>query len=470
MNQPLPIPIVKGDKHDTFDYRDNLPVNYIGVPKQIKGDQGYIIAHDGLTEFAEVGGTARGGVYNERFNKHFRVSGQTLESVNADGSIEVIGIIPGNGVCSFANSFNTQAILASGRFFLYDNATLTEVISPNISNATDISWLRGIYVLTDGESLHHTNILDEYTIDPLAYSSSEFAADPIKAIARNDQNQILAFNRYSTEFFYFNPDAQVGVSVLQSIQGKSVRIGVIGTHCQTELQGIFFILGGRKGEDPNIYALSGASVEQIASREVTQTINKYTDAELANVYLESRVKDDIALLIVHLPNETLLYNHTVGKKYGIEAAWTCVKTGIETDSPWRAKFGVYDPNSAKWVYGDLLENKLAYLDSTLASQYCEDVEQIFYTPIIPLQGVSINELELDTITGLSSDDVSCFISTSTNGVTYSQESCKSLSRPLEYSDRFIIRRLGYVRRYFNFKFRIVSGAKTAFSKLRALYD
>lgn len=470
MNQPLDIPIIKGDRHSDFDYRDNLPVNYIGVPKQIKGDQGYIISHDGLTEFSDVSGTARGGVYNERFNKHFRVSGQSLECVNTDGSIDVIGVIPGTGICSFANSFNTQAILSDGRLFLYDNSTLTEVISDNISNATDITWFRGIYVLTDGESLHHTNILDEYTIDPLAYSSSEFAADPIKAIARNDQNQILAFNRYSTEFFAFNPSAQVGVSVLQSIQGKSVRVGVIGTHCQTELQGIFFILGGRKGEDPNIYALAGANATPIANREVAQIINKYTDAQLANVYLESRIKDDIALLVVHLPNETLLYNHTAGKKYGIEAAWSYVKTGVDTDSPWRAKFGVYDPNAAKWVYGDLLENKLAYLNAKTASQYGEAVEQIFYTPIIPLQGVSINELELDTITGLSSDDVSCFISTSTNGTTYSQEVCKSLSRPLEYSDRFIIRRLGYVRRYFNFKFRIVSGAKTAFSKLRALYD
>ena len=76
MNQSLNIPISKGDRQDNFDYRDNLPVNYIGVPKQIKGDQGYIITHDGLTEFAQTNGTARGGVYNERFNKHFRVSGE----------------------------------------------------------------------------------------------------------------------------------------------------------------------------------------------------------------------------------------------------------------------------------------------------------------------------------------------------------------------------------------------------------
>jgi hypothetical protein len=468
--QSLPIPIVKGDRESDFDYRDNLNVNYVGVPKQIKGDQGFIVAHDGLTEFATTSGTARGGVYNERFNKHFRVSGQSLECVHSDGEVVAVGVIPGVGICKFANSFNTQAILSDGRLFLYDNSTITEVVSPNISNAIDITWFRGIYVLTDGESLHHTNILDEFTIDPLAYSSSEFAADPIKAVVSIEQNQIIAFNRYSTEFFYFNENAPVGVSVLQSIQGKSVRIGTVGTYCKTELSGIFFILGGRENEENSIYALSGASATPVASREVTQIIAKYSDAELADTYIESRIKDDIAYLIVHLPNETLLYNHTVAKKYGIEAAWSYVKTGVEVDSVWRAKFGVYDPNAAKWIYGDLLENKLAYLDSTTASQYGEDVEQIFYTPIVPLQGVSINEIELDTITGHTSENVSCFISASTNGTTYTQEACQALSRPYEYSDRFIIRQLGYMRRYFNFKFRIVSGTKTAFSKLRALYD
>lgn len=470
MNQELNIPISKGGRQDNFDYRDNLPVNFIGVPSQIKGDAGYLISHDGLTEFANVSGTARGGVFNERFNKHIRVSGESLECIESDGSITVLGVIPGAGICRFASSFSTQAILADGRLFLYDNATLIEVVSDNLSFPISISWFKGVYVLTDGEDIAHTNILDETIIDPLAYSSSEFAADPIKAVARNDQNQILAFNRYSTEFFSFNPNSPVGVSVLQVITGKSVRIGIVGTHCYAELEGAFFILGGRKKEDPSVYVLSGSSAVQIANREVNLIINKYTETELENVFLESRIKDDLSLLLVHLPNETLLYNHSIAKMYGDDVAWTIVKTGVECDLPWRGKFGVYDPNAAKWVYGDTTTNKIGYLDSTLASQYGEDTEQTFYTPIMPIRYISINLLQMDTIQGYSVSDVTCFMSLSTNGVTYSKEISKTLSRPLEYKDKFEIRRIGYMRNYFSFKFRIVTAAKTAFSKLKAMYD
>ena len=470
MNQEVTIPIAKGNRQDDFDYRDSLPVNFIGIPKDIKGDKGYLLSHDGLTEFADVSGTARGGVYNERFNKHFRVSGQSLECIHADGTVTSLGVIPGVGVCRFAASFNSQAIVSEGRFFLYDNATLTQVTSENLGFPISVTWFKGVYVLTDGENIAHTNILDETVLDTLAYSSSEFAADPIKAVARNDQNQILAFNRYSTEFFAFNPNSPTGVSVLQVINGKAVKLGIVGTHCYAELEGSFFVLGGRRKEDPTIYVLTGSTAVQVATREVNLIINKYTETQLQDAYLESRIKDDSALLIIHLPNETLLYNHTIAKLYGIEAAWTIAKSGVECDLPWRGKFGVYDPNAAKWIYGDIQANKLAYLDSSVASQYGEDVEQVFYTPIIPLRYVSINLLQMDTIQGYSSDNVTCFMSISTNGATYSKEISKTLSVPREYKDKFEIRRVGYMRNYFSFKFRLVTAAKTAFSKLKAIYD
>ena len=57
----LTVPIVKGDRKSSLDYIDTLPVNYIATIRDITGDQGYLLAHDGLTEFANVSGVARGG-------------------------------------------------------------------------------------------------------------------------------------------------------------------------------------------------------------------------------------------------------------------------------------------------------------------------------------------------------------------------------------------------------------------------
>ena len=184
------LPLIKGDKQTKLDYRDNLPINFTAVAEPVKGDDGYLLAHDGLTEFAQTNGIARGGYYNERFAQHFRISGNSFESIATDGTVTQIGFIPGQTTCSFASSFNTQAVLSDGRMWLYDNAVLTEMLDPELGVPIDITWFRGIYVLTDGESLFQTDINNEYSISPLTVSSSDFSSDPIKGVERSDDNHI----------------------------------------------------------------------------------------------------------------------------------------------------------------------------------------------------------------------------------------------------------------------------------------
>jgi hypothetical protein len=462
----LQLPMIKGDRLDKLDYRSNLPVNLTAVVRAIKGDDGYLLTHDGLTEFAQTNGKARGGTFNERFNKHYRVSGDAFESIAADGSVTNIGVTSGDGICSFANSFNTQAILTDGKLFYWDNASLIQVTDPDLGFPIDITWFAGLYVMTDGESLFHTDAANEFSIAPLKYSSSEFASDKILGVARNSQNQILAFNRYSIEWFYYNPNVPSGTSVLQVIQSKTMTIGIIGTHCKTLLDEVFFILGGRKDESPSIHAIVGGQSQNISNREIDKIIGKYTESQMVNVVMESRVVDRDKFIIIHLPNETLLYNHTVAQKMGADSAWSYVKSGIDTDEVWRAKFGVFDPRAAKWIYGDILENKLAYLDQEAGAQYGESVECICYTPILSgLETLSIDEFEINTITGYTAKDFTSAFSISSDGITYGKEYWNLISKSNNYNTRYIARNLGYIRDDFNFKFRIVSTEKMSFSGL-----
>ncbi|QDP52078.1 MAG: putative packaged DNA stabilization protein [Prokaryotic dsDNA virus sp.] len=466
----IKLPLITGDRHSDLDYRTNLPVNMTAVIKRIKDSDGYLLSHDGLTSFSDTNGKARGGTFNERFDKHYRVSGDNFESIDIDGTVTSLGLTPGDGVCSLAESFNTQAILTDGKLYLWDNASLIQVTDPDLGFPIDITWFRGIYVMTDGQFLFHTDINNEFSINPLKYSSSEFSSDRIIAVARNDENQILAFNRYSTEYFYFNANAPSGTSVLQVISGKAIKVGIVGTHCKAELDGVFFILGGRKKESPSIHIMSGGSVTPVATREVDKIISKYTEKELSTAVLESRTVDRDMFLIVHLPHETLLYNHSVGKKLGIDSAWSYVKTGVDTDDPWRGKFGVFDPRVAKWIYGDVLENKLGYLNDEIASQYDEQVECICYTPILSLETFSIDEFDLDTIPGYSASDFTSAFSMSYDGITYGEEQWNLISVMGGYNKRYVVRNLGYIRDSFNFKFRFVSDEKMAFSGLKVTYS
>jgi len=467
----IKLPLIKGDRASDFDYRSNLPVNLTAVIRNIRGDQGYLLSHDGLTEFASTSGVARGGTFNENFEEHYRVSGNFLESIAPDGTVTNLGVLPGDSVCSLANSFNTQAILSDGRLFYWDGNALNQVLDPDLGVPIDITWFKGIYVMTDGEFLFHTDIDNESSISPLKYSSSEFSSDKILAVARDDHNKIIAFNRYSTEYFYFDPNVPSGTSVLRNIDGAANKIGIVGTHCQTLLDGSFFLLGGRKEESPSIHILNSGQVTTVATREIDQILSNYTESELANAYLESRVADRDKFLIVHLEKETLLYNHTIAQKYGLDAAWSYVKTEVECDEPWRAKFGVFDPRISKWVYGDIKENKLGYLDDNSAAQYENDVECICYSPIVSgLETYSINQFEIDTIAGYATSNFTSAFSLSYDGVTYGTEYWNLISCSQGYNKRYIARRCGYVRDDMNFKFRFVSKDKMAFSGLKVDYS
>ena len=335
----------------------------------------------------------------------------------------------------------------------------------------DITWFRSIYVMTDGKSLFHTDVGNDYSINTLAYSSSELASDPIVAVAKADENQIIAFNRYSTEYFLFDPAVDTGTSVLVPVQGKSIRAGIVGTHCKTNLGSVFFIIGGRKEDSPSVHMIQGGQIVSIATRAIDQLISKYTESQLATIVMESRVVDRDELIIIHLPNETLIYNHTVGKAISKLVAWTYVKTGIEVDEPWRGKFGVFDTRVSKWIYGDIKENKLAYLDDQSAAQYGQQSEMVFYTPIISaLETFSINQFELKVISGFAPIDLTIMNSYSSDGVTFQQERTSVLSTPHSYSKRYVVRDRYYIRDEFSMKFRITSKYKVAFSSLELEYS
>lgn len=467
----LKLPLLKGDAQTDLDYRDLLPVNMIPVSRNVKGDTGYLLTHDGLKEFAQVSGKARGGFFNERFRKHFRVSGQRLEEIGTDGTVTVIGTIPGNDVCKFAASFNTQAILSEGRLFLYDNATLKEVTDPDLGLPIDITWFRGVYVLTDGATVFQTDILDEYSINPTKFVTSEFSNDPTVAVRQTNNNQIIAFNRTSIEFFFFNPNAGAGASVLSPVQGKANKVGAVSSSAITEMSGIYFCVGSRENESHKLYAINGTGLEQtVSTRHVEQILGDYTQAQLKRIYIESRYKDNQHILLVHLEDCTLLYNHTIAQKYGIELAWSIVKTGVEGAAPWRAKYGVFDVRINKWIYGDLQENKLGELSSDTAAQYGEQVETEFYTPVVYIGGNAVvQDIELQNIPGYSVTDASLFYSFTDDGQTYGQESTFNVSKDLEYKRSIKIRNNGLFKELLGIKMRVVSKYKQAFNNLTVNY-
>lgn len=459
----MPITLVRGDKVTSeTDYLDQLPENMYAVAKPMFGAAGYMIQHPGLSEYATAVGPDRGGVWNERLQGHYRVSYSQFIIVNADGSTERFGNIPGTSQTSMPYSFNTQAVIGGGNFYLYDPVNgFRQVTDPDVLNPIDGVWIDGYYFLTDGEYLYHTEIADESQVSPLAFATAEFSPDPTLGLGKTADNKVIVFNRYTTEFF-----ANVASTnfAFTRIQSRASNSGIVATHAKCELKENWYFCGGRKDADLGIHMLGVGASQQISTQSVDRILAKYTEQELADMSMESRIQDGLAFIYVHLPNETLMFNETIASTSGLANAWSIIKRGVGSQ-PWRGINGIFEPRLGKWVYGDKADRRLGILDPKVTTQYGEKCEWVLYTPFMYLEDMSVDSLNIETLPGHSLErDATLFLSMTYDGMTYGKEYTALYGLPGNYNTRYIINRLGYVRNWAAFKLRGVSLVRMTFGR------
>jgi hypothetical protein len=466
--EPLTLPIIKGDRISTdIDYRDALNVNLVAIPREILGASGYLINHSGLADFSLGRGKDRGAVWNERLNMHFRVSGNKFISVATDGTVTELGTISGDDQVSLPYSFNTQAIIADGRYWLYDPLNgFREVVDPNVGNPIDATWIDQYYFFTDGETIYHTNIANEAQINPTDFATSELSPDPTIAVRRDYDNKVMVLDRYTIE--YFDNDATPDFAFTR-LESRAKSIGCIGTHAVSGIDRGWVMIGGRKEEQPTVYFFTPSTEQKVATREIDLILSEYTEEELSLAVVETRQEDDIQLVLLRLLRHTLLYNHTIAKKFGLDMSWSILRKEIETDGTWPGANGIYDARISKWIYGDSSTTRLSILDSSIASIYGDEIETIFYSPLVKLETFSIDKVETESIPGDTAQDVNVFISATYDGVTFGKEWQAEYGKPNNRTQRFYVRRLGYVRDFVGWKFRSVSKAKRTFAKLSINY-
>ena len=465
-SQETQLSLIKGDKMGAeTDYRDQLPVNMSAVLKPLFGAAGYMLQTPGLTQYGTGLGVDRGGLWNERFINHYRVSGNDLVSVADDGTVASLGTISGTGTASLPYSFNTQAIIADGKMWLYDTTLgFRQVTDPDLGAPIDGVWINGVYFMTDGEFLFHTDATDESSIDPLKFATAEFSPDPTLGIGKTQDNKAIAFGRYSME--YFVDAANVNFAYTR-VETRAIKIGIVGTHAKAEMSDQWYILGGRKEESVSVHVIGVGSAVKVATREVDKIIGTYTEDQLKTAVVESREEDGYNHLIIHLDNHVLQFNETIAKSVGIDQAWSILKTDVLGDLPWRAKHGLFEPRKGVWVYGDKRGSNIGILDETVATHYGDIAEWLINTPYVDLESQSVDELEIETIPGFSvTDDATVFISRTENGVTYGKEWRLQYGKPNNYGTRFIAYALGYVSDWVGFRFRGASRSRMAFSSAR----
>jgi hypothetical protein len=280
-------------------------------------------------------------------------------------------------------------------------------------------------------------------------------------------NKVIVFGRYTTEYFV---NVATDDFAFERVQGRAVKLGIVGTHGKCEVLDTWFLLGGRKEEAVSIHQLGVGAAKKVATREVDKVIGEYSETELSTAVLESYEEDGYSHLIVHLPRHTLKMNVTMAQSSGIDHAWSIIKSDVLGDDQWRGKHGVFDARLGHWYYGDKIDGRIGKLDNTTALQYGDISEWLLFTPYGYIEGASIDELEVETVPGFNdAGDATVLVSLTYNGVTYGHEYTMQYGRPNDYGVRFIRYRFGYVRDWFSFKFRGATRSRMAFSRAKIAY-
>jgi len=413
----------------------------------------------------------RGAFYNDRQENNFRVHGNDFIEMDADGNINVLGNVTGYNPqlpniappVTLDYSFNTQAVLSNFRFWLYDTTNgFVEVTDPELGNPIDFIWIDGYYMFTDGEDIYHTLLGDETSIEPVDSGVAQFIPDKSKGLGKTQDDKAIIFSRYSTEYFV---NDGTDAFAFTRISSRAIKVGIVATHLKVELNSKWYIVGGAREEGISVHVLGVGSSTKVATREIEKILHQYSEPDLINAHMEAYTIDKTSFIKIHLPNETLLFNETVALAGGAEYAWTILKSDVYGDDPDRSSYSVFDTRIGKWVVGDLTDNKIGLMDDKVATQYDSIVEWLMFSPFMDLEFQSIDEFEIETVSGFTaSNDATVFVSITYEGWFYGQEETIEYGMQNEYGRRFIVRQLGYVRDIFSMKLKGASRSRMAFAK------
>lgn len=456
------IPIVSGIYADNSpDFRTQYPVNLTAVPKPTGITDGYLRIADGIVSNGTGPGVCRGGIEWE--GVEYRVMGTKLVSVTSEGVTTTLGDVGGTGDVTMVYSFDYLAIASGLNLFLCNGTSVVQVTDEDLGDVLDVQWLGGYFMTTDGENLVVTELNDPFSVNPLKYGSSEIDPDPVVGLLTL-RNEIYAINRHTIEVF-----RNIGGDnfPFQRVDGGQIERGAIGTHCAVAYMNRIAFMGGGRNEAISVrLGLSGTDVK-ISTREIDLILAGYSEAVLADAYMETRSDNGNEVLIVHLPDRTLCFDGAVSESMG-SPVWYELSSGIGGGA-WDARHLVYI--NGRWSVGSATSSNIGYLSREVFTHWGDKVTWSFGVPVLynESRGVQVHELELVVLTGSSPFGSDPVITTqhSKDGVVWSQAKPCRVGTLGERSQRIRWARCGTARNWRAQRFQGDSDAPLSIARLEA---
>lgn len=208
-------------------------------------------------------------------------SGTTTVNIGSvtNGNVVVGQRIVINGVSSIINSFGTfngtSGTVVLSHAITFTNPT-TAVFSIPVINYPDVT-VRGIvylngtyYVMTPAGSVYGSNINDPLTWSALNVIQCQAEPDGGVCLARQ-LNLIVAYNAYSTEFFY-DAGNPVG-SPLLPYSSSFIELGCASGASVASAENTIYFIGVSKQKGRGLYRLNGTNPEYVSTPFIDRLLN-----------------------------------------------------------------------------------------------------------------------------------------------------------------------------------------------------
>ena len=458
----MQIPILNGIFTDGVPgVRTSYPLNMIPCVTPNGVSAGYLRPADGLVEFASGPGDDRGGInWNDTL---YRVMGNKLVSIDSSGVVSELGTVGDDGLqASMDYSFYRLGIQSADKLFYWDGTTLTQVADADLGDVIDMIWIDGYFMCTDGEFIVTTELSDPTSVLATKYNSAEVDPDPIKGLIKI-RNEAHVVGRFTIEVF-----RNVGGDgfPFSRVTGAHIEKGAVGKGAITEFNDQMIFVGGGRNEAISVHRGVNGRSARIATREVDEILNTYTEAQLEATVVEYRNDRSSDLIYIHLPDRTLVYDPTASEALG-QSVWSVLTSSLTGYAQYRAKNLVYVYNG--WYGGDPTSSKVCRLDGTLSSHYGDKVRWEFGTQILYNEGngATVDELELIPLTGeiVLGDEPTVATQYSVDGRSFSTERFVNAGLIGDRLKRIVWRRQGRMGRMRIQRFKGDSDAHMSFLRL-----
>jgi hypothetical protein len=451
---------VYGD--DAGNFLTTYPVNLQPVLGENGLADGFLRTEPGLTYLCDLPGGDRGAInWN---GVCYRVAGTKLVKI-VDAVVTVLGDVGGAFDAPMDYGFDRLGVISNNNLFYYDGTSVTQVTDPDLGSVIDVVWIDGYYLLTDGTSLIVTDLNDPYSINPLKYGSSEADPDPIVAV-KKVRDELYAINRYTIE--NFQNIGGDGFPFQRNVSGLIPK-GACGTKAVDYfLQSFAFVGSGRGATGPeatSVYIAGQGEAICISTREIDGILASYTVAEQSGMVCESRVDRGEQRFLIHLPHQTLVYNHQASLKNG-SPVWNILASGVNADQPYAARH--FCNAGGQWIAGS--GSTAVIVDQTVETHSGQPVGWRFDTKFLynETRGGIIKAVELVGLAGRGPDGLTnpqMFLSWTVNGATWSQERAISMGSTGQREQRMQWRPKTKFSNYMGLRFRGASAAIASFARL-----